>query len=118
MKTNNKTILYQINDKYMQQQKKFGERKIPCLNPKLLQRTKNPNPKQLTDNYEMPSLERTEYNLNIAVTLKNLSYSDIAVNNLSEIISTIDIYQRREKILNMSGLFLSWLKNIDKQINN
>lgn len=109
-------ILHALPMERMQQLKKFGVQEWPCLDQTLLHRDGVCTPVRMTQNYEIPSEERCKMLVAKKLEQGTLTYADIALEELSEAISTFNAAQRRQELIQLATVVVAWIDKIDTDI--
>lgn len=109
-------VLVEVYRERKRQDKKWGEQTRPCLDQTLLNRTGGCTPQRMCENYEIPSESRARFICDTAFKNGDLTFTHIALEELSEIASEFDIKKRRKEVVQLASVCVAWLESIDRQI--
>ena len=109
-------ILQEIRTERQRQDAKWGIQNKPCLDPVLPYREGGCTPQRMCEEYEIPTEERAKYMCDTAANNKTLTYAHIAIEELSEVVSTFDVIERRKELIQLAAVCVAWLEKIDRDL--
>lgn len=116
---NKKMNVYdEIQAERQRQNKKWGEQNHSCLNQKLLNTENDCTPEKMCEHYEIPSENRAKFMCDIAFENGNGTYAEIAIEEMSEIVSEFDPIKRREEIIQLAAVCVAWVEKIDRDLKH
>jgi len=107
-------IFEEIRTERERQEQKWGEQNHPCLDPVLLERDESCTPIRMCDNYEIPTENRAKFMCDSATRKGQLTYAHIAIEEMSEVVSTFDEGKRREELVQLAAVTVAWIQKIDR----
>ena len=91
---------------------KFGEQvSVPSVSPDALKRA---DLERRVQWYGIPSMQMAKNTTDYRTQQKNLSWADIAVEELSEIVCAKDDAERREELIQLAAVCQRWIRKIDE----
>ena len=98
-----------------QQDLKWGVQDHPSISDKI---SKGPNSNvmdKICRYYGIPTQDKAQYDVEKAAKEGNLSWSHIAVEELSEVISATSEEHRRHELIQLAAVCIAWCENIDRK---
>ena len=109
-------IFEEIANERRKQDEKWGEQNHPCLDQTLLNRRGGCTPMRMCEEYEIPSEGRAKKKCDKAFETNKGTYTHIAVEEMSEVVSAFDIHKRREEIIQLAAVCVAWIEKIDRDL--
>lgn len=109
-------IFIEIIDERVRQEEKWGEQNHPCLDQTLLNREGGCTALRMCDEYEIPGEHRAKQLCEDAFIHKKGTYAHIAIEEMSEVVSSFDIHKRREELIQLAAVCVAWIEKIDRDI--
>jgi len=107
-------IFGEIRKERERQNEKFGEQNPPCLYDNLIEAEIQPNAMCVI--YGIPTEEEAKNKCDEAFSGGFGTYADIAIEEMSEVISAFDIHKRREELIQLTAVCVAWIEKIDRDI--
>lgn len=108
------SILKEILQEHENQLLKWGEQNHPSVDVVLSTRKGGCSPERMCEEYEIPSETRAKFICESAARKKEITWSHIAVEELSEVISCENDISRREELIQLAAVIYSWIDSIDR----
>ena len=109
-------IFEEIRIERQKQNEKWGEQNHPCLDQVLLKRKGGCSPQRMCEEYEIPSESRAKHKCDTESNRGKLTYAHIAIEEMSEVVSTFDIHKRREELVQLTAVCVAWIEKIDRDL--
>lgn len=109
-----KNIIEEIQNEVIRQHEKWGQQNHPSLDQILLGRPGSCTPQRMCEEYEIPTESRAKQKCDIASNRKGITWGHIAVEELSEVISAFNSKARREELIQLAAVCISWIDSIDR----
>jgi len=107
-------ILQLVNNEVVKQHEKWGVANQPSLDLTLLNRPNSCSPQRMCENYEIPSENRAKFLCELAFKSNTGTWAHIAVEELSEAISEFDAEKRKQELIQLAAVCISWIDSIDR----
>lgn len=109
-------VYNEVEKEEQKQLDKWGEQNHPCLDQTLLNREGGCTPERMCDNYDIPSENVAKFLCDNSFKNGTGTYAHIALEELSEVISEFDIEKRRQELIQLAAVCISWIKKIDRDL--
>lgn len=109
-----KNVFKEVQAEQDRQIEKWGEQNHPCLEEDFLKYS----PDKMCEWFEIPTEERAKHLCDEAFAKNYGTYAHIAIEEMSEVVSAYDIHKRREELVQLTAVCVSWLQKIDRDIEN
>ena len=112
-----KRIFEEIKLERQKQNAKWGEQNHPCLDETLLKRNGSCTSERMCEHFEIPSENRAKFLCENSFKKGEGTYAHIAIEELSEAISSFDINNRRTELIQLTAVCVAWIEKIDRELN-
>ena|ERR1700748_1699925 len=102
-------IFNEISAERLKQDVKWGEQNLPSVVPGL-------TPKELSERYEIPTEERGKKIYDHYASTGEQTFTDIAVEELTEVVGALNEKDRREELVQLAAVIVQWIEAIDRNI--
>jgi len=109
-------VFKEVIDERIRQDAKWGEQNHPCLDPVLLTRENGCTPERMCEEYGVPSEAMAKQGCDLAFKHNYGTFAHIAVEEMSEVISTLDTEKRREELVQLTAVCVAWIEKIDRDL--
>lgn len=107
-------ILQLVNNEVVKQHQKWGQQNHPSLDPVLLNRSGVCTPERMCQEYEIPGELRSQFLCENAFKKNQGTWAHIAVEELCESISEFDPEKRKQELIQLAAVCISWIDSIDR----
>lgn len=107
-------ILQLVNNEVFKQHEKWGQQNHPSLDPVLMNRVGSCTPERMSEEYEIPTENRAKFKCENAFKYNSGTWAHIAVEELSESISEFDPEKRKQELIQLAAVCVSWIDSIDR----
>jgi TPP-dependent pyruvate/acetoin dehydrogenase alpha subunit len=107
-------IVFEIVAERKRAVEKHGELHLPSVCEVLLNRQGGSTPERMCEEYELPSESRAKFKTELARDRNELTWAHVATEELSEAVSAKSDKERREELLQLAGVILVWIQDIDR----
>lgn len=111
-------IFEEIRKERKKQNEKWGEQNHPCLDQVLLNRPGSCSPQRMCEEYEIPTETRAKNKCDTKFKMGLGTYADIAIEEMSEVVSSFDVNKRRQELIQLSAVCVAWIEKIDRELND
>lgn len=108
------SVLSEVRDERLFQDKKWGEQNWPCLDNTLLQREGGCTPQRMVEEYELPTATRAKYLVDSKADDSTLTYAHIALEEFCEVVEEFDSSKRRQELIQLAAVCVAWVEKIDR----
>lgn len=108
-------ILLDIVSERHRQDEKWGEQNHPSVDTVLLDRPGGCSAERMCEHFEVPNETRAKFLCDTADKNGQLTWSHIAVEELSEAISAPDDEQRLDELHQLAAVVVAWIENIKRR---
>lgn len=108
------SILREIFQEHENQINRWGLQNHPSVDVILSTRKGGCSSERMCEEYEIPSEARAKFICETAARKKEITWSHIAVEELSEVISCENDISRRDELIQLAAVIYSWIDSIDR----
>lgn len=112
------TIINDIINERLRQDKKWGVQHWPSLNQILMNREGGCTPERMCEHYEIPSEERAKFLCENAFKTGEGTWTNIIVEELSEAVCSENDELRRKELVQLAACVVAWIEDIDFKNKN
>ena len=109
-----KYAIDEVLDEVDAQLGKWGEQNHPSIDTVLLNREGGCTPDRMCEEYEIPTENRAKFLCDMASNKQELTWTHIAVEELSEVVCAADDKTRRGELVQLAAVILNWIDSIDR----
>lgn len=107
-------IIEDVVEELQAQLDKWGIQNHPSVDQVLSKRPCGCTSERMCEEYEIPTESRAKFLCEMANSRQQLTWSHIAVEELSEVISAPDDVMRRQELVQLAAVVLNWIDSIDR----
>lgn len=108
-------ILQEIVNERIRQDQKWGKQNHPSVDVVLENRDGGCTPERMCEEFEIPSEDRARQMCEIHAKRKDLTWTHIVVEELSEAVSCKNDAERRQELVQLAACVVAWIENIDEK---
>lgn len=113
-----KEIFEEVVVERQRQDIKWGIQNHPSIDQTLLNREGGCSEERMCEEYEIPSQTRAKFLCDNATKNGELTWTHIALEELSEVVCAKDDNERRTELIQLKSVILAWIQCIDRNNNN
>ena len=110
-------ILNEIKTERTRQDEKWGIQHWPSVNQVLIGREGGCTPERMCEHFEIPSEDRAKFLCENAFKNNEGTWSNIVVEELSEVVCAPDETTRRTELVQLAACVVAWIEDIDYKLN-
>lgn len=103
-------IYSEVFTEEIRQLEKWGEQNHPCIG--------DIAPEWISEHFEIPTEQRAKFLCEEAFKNSRGTYAHIMIEEAVEAVFAPDIESRRAELIQLAAVCISWIKKIDRDLNN